>query len=76
MSYCVIYDGNCNLCVTLVQLLESIDKGNLFQYVPMQEEQTLANWGITSQNCEQGMILININVPEQRWQGSDQQFSL
>ncbi|PSB37764.1 thiol-disulfide oxidoreductase, partial [filamentous cyanobacterium Phorm 46] len=25
MNYQVIYDGNCNLCVTLVQLLETLD---------------------------------------------------
>ncbi|MFM6005241.1 MAG: thiol-disulfide oxidoreductase, partial [Sphaerospermopsis kisseleviana] len=25
MNYYVIYDGNCNLCVTLVQLLENLD---------------------------------------------------
>ncbi|MFM7371589.1 MAG: thiol-disulfide oxidoreductase, partial [Sphaerospermopsis kisseleviana] len=24
MNYYVIYDGNCNLCVTLVQLLENL----------------------------------------------------
>jgi predicted DCC family thiol-disulfide oxidoreductase YuxK len=45
--YCVIYDGNCNLCVSLVQLLESLDRGEQFQYVPMQNDQTLARYGIT-----------------------------
>ncbi|PLZ35449.1 thiol-disulfide oxidoreductase, partial [Fischerella thermalis WC542] len=31
MNYYVIYDGNCNLCVTLVQLLENLDQGNQFR---------------------------------------------
>ncbi|MGJ5672533.1 MAG: thiol-disulfide oxidoreductase DCC family protein [Nostochopsis sp.] len=70
MNYYVIYDGNCNLCVTLVQLLENLDKGKLFRYIPMQDQQTLQEWGITPQDCELGMILINGNTPEQRWQGS------
>ncbi|BAY10614.1 thiol-disulfide oxidoreductase DCC family protein [Calothrix sp. NIES-2098] len=71
MNYYVIYDGNCNLCVSLVQLLESLDQGKLFRYSPMQNEQTLAQFGITPQDCEQGMILINANAPERRWQGSN-----
>lgn len=71
MSYNVIYDGNCNLCVTLVQLLESLDKGELFEYIPMQDEQALSNFGVTSQDCEMGMILIDANSPQRRWQGSD-----
>lgn len=70
MNYYVIYDGNCNLCVTLVQLLENLDQGNLFRYIPMQDQQSLQQWGITPQDCELGMILINTNAPEQRWQGS------
>lgn len=70
MSYFVIYDGNCNLCSTLVQLLESLDKGQLFRYAPMQDEQTLKQWGITPQDCEMGMILIDGEHPQQRWQGS------
>ncbi len=37
MSYSVIYDGNCNFCVSLVQLLESIDRGQQFEYIPMQD---------------------------------------
>ena len=71
MTYYVIYDGNCNLCVTLVQLLENLDQGKLFRYAPMQDEQTLQQWGVTPQACEQGMILIDANTPERRWQGSD-----
>lgn len=70
MAYYVIYDGNCNLCTTLVQVLESLDRGNLFQYAPMQDEATLKQWGITSSDCELGMILIDADMPERRWQGS------
>lgn len=71
MDYHVIYDGNCNLCVTLVQLLEKLDQGKLFSYTPMQDKQTLSQWGVTPQDCEMGMILIDANAPENRWQGSD-----
>ncbi|MBE9108706.1 DUF393 domain-containing protein [Nodosilinea sp. LEGE 07298] len=69
--YCVIYDGNCNLCVSLVQLLESLDRGMQFQYVPMQDEQTLARYDITAADCEAGMLLIDLQAPDRRWQGSD-----
>jgi len=71
MTNYVVYDGNCNLCVTLVKLLEQFDQGERFQYVPMQDEATLSQWGITAQACEQGMILIDGDRPNQRWQGSD-----
>jgi predicted DCC family thiol-disulfide oxidoreductase YuxK len=71
MNYYVIYDGNCNLCVTLVRSLETLDQGKLFRYSPMQDEQTLLRWGITAQDCEQGMILIDGNEPQRRWQGSN-----
>jgi predicted DCC family thiol-disulfide oxidoreductase YuxK len=70
MPYYVIYDGNCNLCVTLVRLLENLDQGNLFQYIPMQDEESLTDLEITAQDCELGMILVNADVPEQRWQGT------
>jgi predicted DCC family thiol-disulfide oxidoreductase YuxK len=70
MNYYVIYDGNCNLCVTLVQLLETLDQGKLFRYTSMQDEQALRQWGITALDCEQGMILIDANAPQIRWQGS------
>lgn len=69
--YHVIYDGNCNLCVNLVRFLESLDAGQQFYYAPMQDPETLEQFGITPQDCELGMILINGNLPEQRWQGSD-----
>ncbi|NMG18266.1 thiol-disulfide oxidoreductase DCC family protein [Brasilonema bromeliae] len=70
MSYLVIYDGNCNLCVTGVQMLETLDQGQLFRYVAMQDESTLQQWGITPEDCELGMILIDADAPERRWQGS------
>ena len=70
MNYQVIYDGNCNLCVTLVQILENLDKGQMFSYIPMQDERSLQKWNITSTDCELGMILIDANAPEKRWQGS------
>jgi predicted DCC family thiol-disulfide oxidoreductase YuxK len=71
MNYYVIYDGNCNLCVTLVQLLENLDQGKLFRYASMQDAQILGQWGITPADCEMGMILIDANTPTRRWQGSD-----
>lgn len=70
MVYHVIYDGNCNLCVNLVKTLEELDQGKQFLYAPMQDELTLAQFGITPTDCEMGMILINAENPNQRWQGS------
>ena len=71
MKYHVIYDGKCNLCATFAQLLEQFDRGEVFDYIPMQDEATLAEFGITATDCEAGMILVDGNQPEQRWQGSD-----
>ena len=71
MTYHVIYDGNCNLCTTLVRLLEQLDKGEIFEYIPMQNEADLKTFGITSLDCEMGMILIDADHPKRRWQGSD-----
>ncbi len=71
MKYNVIYDGNCNLCVSLVQLLENLDRGQIFEYIPMQDLQQLEHFGITSADCEMGMILIDSDTPQRRWQGSD-----
>lgn len=68
--YYVIYDGNCNLCVNLVKLLESLDQGGTFQYAPMQDDATLQQFGITPQDCELGMILMQSSEPAIRWQGS------
>ncbi len=71
MSYYVIFDGNCNLCVTLVQLLEKLDQGQIFSYFSMQDEENLKKFDITAQDCELGMILINQDNIAQRWQGSN-----
>lgn len=70
MAYIVIFDGYCNLCTNLVQLLEHLDKGNLFSYVPMQDTEALSRFNITEEDCELGMILIDTEAPERRWQGS------
>lgn len=69
--YYVIYDGLCNLCVTLVKLLEGLDGGQRFLYVSMQDEATLTPLEVTGEDCEMGMILINADCLKQRWQGSD-----
>ncbi|MEO1069198.1 MAG: DCC1-like thiol-disulfide oxidoreductase family protein, partial [Cyanobacteria bacterium J06638_6] len=50
--------------------LEAADRGNQFQYMPMQDGATLGRYGITPADCEAGMILIDTTHPEQRWQGS------
>ena len=71
MSYHVIYDGNCNLCVTFTKLLEQFDRGQLFDYIPMQDEATLQQFDITSEDCQMGMILIDGVQPQKRWQGSN-----
>lgn len=71
MNYYVIYDGNCNLCVNWVQTLEKLDKGKIFQYAPMQDEATLSRFGITAKDCEMGVISIDADSPDRRWQGSD-----
>jgi len=70
MTYYVIYDGNCNLCTTLVQLLENLDRGERFRYIPMQDESLLQQWGITPQDCELGIILLDADAPDRRWQGT------
>ncbi|GAB4225283.1 MAG: hypothetical protein Kow0049_02880 [Stanieria sp.] len=71
MKYHVIYDGNCHLCVTFTQLLEQFDRGNLFDYIPMQNEATLKQFQVTTDDCQMGMILIDAEQPEKRWQGSN-----
>lgn len=68
--YYVIYDGNCNLCVNLVRLLETLDQGQRFLYSPMQDQQMLNRLEITAEDCELGMMLIRADSPSQRWQGS------
>ena len=37
----------------------------------MQDLEQLNRFGITSGDCEMGMILIDGNTPQRRWQGSD-----
>lgn len=70
MTYYVVYDGQCNLCVTFVRSLESLDKGEMFRFAPMQDTSTLQQWGIMPQDCQLGVILIDANAPERRWQGT------
>jgi predicted DCC family thiol-disulfide oxidoreductase YuxK len=70
MTHLVIYDSTCNLCVNLVQLLEQLDRGQRFQYLPMQDEMGLKRYGISPQDCEMGMILLDPAQPAHRWQGS------
>ncbi len=70
MNHTIVYDGRCNLCVSLVQVLERLEQGQLFRYVPMQDIETLAEWQITPQDCEAGMIVLESDTPEHRWQGS------
>ncbi len=69
--YCVIYDANCNLCVNLVRWLETLDRGQRFQYLPMQNEPALAQYGLNAADCEAGMILLDPQQPSRRWQGSE-----
>jgi len=69
--FCVIYDGNCNLCSNLVRLLETLDQGRQFRYVAMQNHDALARLGIRPEDCEAGMILIDLADTTRRWQGSD-----
>jgi predicted DCC family thiol-disulfide oxidoreductase YuxK len=70
MQYTIIYDGQCNLCTSLVKVLAQIDRGQLFTYVSMQNETSLGQWEISACDCELGMILIDNARPETRWQGS------
>ncbi|MGD1853449.1 MAG: thiol-disulfide oxidoreductase DCC family protein [Leptolyngbyaceae cyanobacterium] len=69
--YCVIYDGDCNLCTTLVQWLEWLDRGQRFRYGSMQNAEMLAQFNVTAADCELGMLLIDEEQLSRRWQGSD-----
>ncbi|GAB4218275.1 MAG: DUF393 domain-containing protein [Synechococcales cyanobacterium] len=69
-TYLVIYDGLCNLCSGLVQVLQRLDRGQQFTYLPMQDEAVQQQWQVTPAGCELGMILIDRRDPERRWQGS------
>ncbi|MEO0396155.1 MAG: DCC1-like thiol-disulfide oxidoreductase family protein [Cyanobacteria bacterium P01_A01_bin.137] len=70
-QYFVIYDGDCNLCTTLVQWLEWLDRGQRFRYGSMQDTEMLQQFNVTAADCELGMLLIDEANPTQRWQGSD-----
>ena len=70
MTYYVIYDGNCNLCVTFTQILAQFDQGQWFNYARMQDTETLSHFGITAQDCEKGVDLLHSQDWGQRWQGS------
>ncbi|MGB3615207.1 MAG: DCC1-like thiol-disulfide oxidoreductase family protein [Elainellaceae cyanobacterium] len=67
----VIYDGSCNLCANLVRALETLDQGQRFRYIPMQDEIQLSKLDVTPQACQMGMIVIDMENPQRRWQGSD-----
>ncbi|MEM8720484.1 MAG: DCC1-like thiol-disulfide oxidoreductase family protein [Cyanobacteria bacterium P01_G01_bin.39] len=71
MKYQVVYDSKCNLCSTFAQLLKQFDREQTFSYIAMQDNVKLANYGITSTDCEAGMILIDTAQPSHRWQGSE-----
>ncbi|NEQ52792.1 MAG: DUF393 domain-containing protein [Leptolyngbya sp. SIO3F4] len=69
--YFVIYDGDCNLCTTLVQWLEWLDRGQRFHYGSMQDSEVLEQFNVNKADCELGMLLIDETHPIRRWQGSD-----
>ncbi len=58
MTNLIIYDGNCNLCTTFVQLLENTDRGKTFVFLPMQQTETLAQLGIHPAEMEKGVMLL------------------
>lgn len=71
MTHTVIFDGDCNLCTSLVQLLEQLDRGHQFRYIPMQDQQALEKWQIQPSDCQVGMFLVQDSQPQKRWQGSE-----
>ena len=58
-KYYVIYDGNCNLCVSLVKLLEKLDQGKTFNYAAMQEQEVLSSLDNKNLNCIQYYLLVS-----------------
>ena len=70
MQYQIVYDSKCNLCSNFAQLLKQFDREQTFSYLPMQDRAALAEYGITPNDCEAGMILIDRNNPQCQWQGS------
>ncbi|MEM6613513.1 MAG: DCC1-like thiol-disulfide oxidoreductase family protein [Cyanobacteria bacterium P01_C01_bin.72] len=71
MKYQVVYDSKCNLCSNFAQLLKQFDREQTFTYIPMQDREALAVYGITPNDCEAGMILIDSKNPDRQWQGSE-----
>ena len=71
MKFYVVFDGKCNLCTNFARLLKQFDREKTFAYIPMQDESSLAKFGITPTDCQAGMILIDTSQPERRWQGSE-----
>ena len=71
MKYHVIFDGKCNLCTNFAQILKQFDRDKIFAYIAMQNVPKLAEFGITPEDCQAGMILIDASQPEKRWQGSE-----
>ncbi|MCC0177666.1 DUF393 domain-containing protein [Waterburya agarophytonicola K14] len=71
MKYHVVFDSKCNLCTNFSQILQQFDRENIFAYIPMQDKSALAEFGITPNDCEAGMILIDASQPDKRWQGSE-----
>jgi len=70
MAYLVIYDGDCNLCTGLVQLLEKLDQGKTFVYSPMQNVAVLVQFQLAIADLALGVMLIDLDRPEMRWQGT------
>ncbi|MEL6929086.1 MAG: DCC1-like thiol-disulfide oxidoreductase family protein [Cyanobacteria bacterium J06600_6] len=70
-KYKIVYDSKCNLCSTFAQLLKQFDREQTFSYIPMQDRSGLAAYGITPDDCEAGMILIDTQNPASQWQGSE-----
>ncbi len=71
MKYQVVYDSKCNLCSNFAQLLKQFDREQTFSYIPIQDCEALSVYGITPNDCEAGMILIDKQKPDRQWQGSE-----
>ncbi|MDY7023399.1 MAG: DCC1-like thiol-disulfide oxidoreductase family protein [Cyanobacteriota bacterium] len=72
MSYYLIHDPNCPTCGPFIQLLQSYDRGQLFTCISLENQERLAEFGLTLEECKQkGLILINTNNLSQRWYGSE-----
>ncbi len=72
MSYYLIHDPNCPTCGPFIQLLQSFDRGQIFTCISLENQEKLREFGLTVEECQQkGLILINANLPSQRWYGSE-----